>query len=219
MSAPEVFEILIQGLWLTLLVTFAALALGLVLGVPIALARNSSLVMLRAVAIAYIEIFRGIPPLVWLFIVFFGLPRTGLVEWSAATSAIVALGIVSSAYMAEIYRAGIESVDRGQWESANALGIPDRVVFIRVIAPQALILVVPPAAAYAVGLLKDSALASIIGVQEVTFRAYVLTQRTFEGLQVFLVAAAIYVLISIPMAVLSRGLDRRLTAYLGRATE
>jgi ABC-type amino acid transport system permease subunit len=160
-----------------------------------------------------IDVLRSIPPVTWLFLIFFGLPGAGI-RLPAVQAAIVGFAFISAAYLAEIYRAGIIAVPEGQWEGARALGLTERDVLRRVIGPQVLRVVVPPAGAYAIGLLKDSSIASTIGVTEIVFRANLETQRTFDGLPIFLAAAVLYIVLSLPFAVLSRGLDRRLRARI-----
>jgi polar amino acid transport system permease protein len=115
-----------------------------------------------------------------------------------------------SAYMAEIYRAGVMAVDRGQWEAGRALGLGERRLFTEVVWPQALRVVVPPSATALLGLLKDTAVASVVGVSEITYRATVDAQATFKGLDIFIFAALIYIALSLPMAGVCRWLERRL---------
>lgn len=204
----ETFTLLAAGMPATVRVTVLALLIGLVGGLPVMALRRVAFWPVRMVAIAYIEIVRGVPPLAWIFIAFFGLPRLGIMGMGPEVSATIALGLVSSAYLAEIYRAGLDSVPRGQLESSQALGMPQVAIYRRILGPQAVPLVIPPAGTFGVGLIKESALASIIGVTDVTFRAYIEVQRTFEGFHVFVVAAFVYLLICIPAAILSRYLDR-----------
>lgn len=203
----ETFTLLAAGIPSTVQLTLGALLIGAVGGLPVMMMRRSELVLPRLIATVYIEIVRGVPPLVWIFIAFFGLPRLGMGGLSPAISATVALGIVSTAYLAEIYRAGVDSVPRGQWESSEALGMGRTDLFRRIIVPQAVPLVLPPAGTFAVGMIKETALASIIGVTDITFRAYIETQRTYEGLYIFLIAALVYLIICVPAAALTRRVD------------
>ena len=207
-SFLSTFRLLAAGMPATIQLTLGALVIGAVGGLPVMLVRRSELILPRLVATVYIEIVRAIPPLVWIFIAFFGLPRLGLRGLSPSVSATVALGIVATAYFAEIYRAGVDSVPRGQWESSQALGMSRSDMFRRIIVPQAVPLAMPPAGTFSVGMIKETALASIIGVTDITFRAYIEAQRTYEGLHIFLVAALVYLIICIPAAVLTRQLDR-----------
>jgi polar amino acid transport system permease protein len=202
---------LLKGIPLTLAVTAASFALGLVGGLPLFALRRSRVTLVRLPAVFLIDLIRAIPAIAWLFLVYYGLAQEGL-RLSAFTAAVLALGIFSCAHMAEIYRSGVLSVDRGQWEAARAIGLRELRVATEVIAPQALRVVVPPSTSYLINLLKDSAVASVIGVSEITFHAHAEAQATFDGLTVFVLAALIYIAISLPLAGFSRSMDRRLRA-------
>jgi polar amino acid transport system permease protein len=205
-----------DGIGNTLLITFGAFVIGAVLGLPLALARSSRWRPVRVFAISCIEIFRGVPPIAWLFIGFYGLAQFGL-RIDPLPAAIGGLGIISSAYMAEIYRAGLRAVPHGQWEAGRAVGLTQPGMYRYVIAPQALATVVPPSATYAIGLLKDSAIASVIGAQEVTALALSEQQRSFEGLSVFLAAAVVYLALSLPLGGIARWIDGVLSRRLVEA--
>jgi polar amino acid transport system permease protein len=207
----HIFSYIVPGVVNTALLTSISFAIGAVLGIPISLASRSSMVALRVAARGLVEFIRSIPVLVWLFIVFFGLPQEG---WSPTpfVAAVVTLSIVSAVYLSEIYRGGIAAIDKGQWEASRALGLGRIDMGVRIIVPQVLRVVVPPVATYGIGLLKDSALASTIGVVELTYRANTETQLTGEGLTTYLIVGVIYLLISLPLAVVSRHVDSRLQA-------
>jgi polar amino acid transport system permease protein len=202
---------LLKGIPMTLAVTAAAFAFGVVGGLLLFALRRSRLALVRLPAVFLIDLIRAIPAIAWVFLVYYGLAQEGF-RLGAFAAAVVALGLFSSAHVAEIYRAGVLSVDRGQWEAARAIGLGEFRVATEVIVPQALRVVVPPATSYLINLLKDSAVASVIGVSEVTFRAHQEAQATFDGLTVFALAALIYVAISLPLAGFSRSMDRRLRA-------
>jgi len=196
---------LLQGLLTTAIITVSAFLIGAVLGIPVALARLSSIPPLRLLATAYVEIARGIPPIAWMLVLFYGLGR--FVPLDPLLAACLALGAVATAYLAENYRAGIRSVADGQWEGAHALGLGGRDTFWRVIAPQGIGVALPPSAGFAVGLLKDSAVASVIGVSDITFQALTLNQQGNPGLPIFIGAGLIYLVVSLPIAVGARRLD------------
>ena len=202
---------ILPGVGNTILVTAVSFVIGAVVAIPVTLAGRSSLGPIRALVRAVVEIVRSIPVLVWLFIVFFGLPQEGLSP-SPLIAAIATLGVVSAVYLSEIYRGGIAAVDRGQWEASHALGLGRIDTGSRIVGPQVFRVVLPPVATYGIGLLKDSALASTIGVVEVTFRANAVTQVTGKGLTAYVVAGVIYILIGLPLAVASRHVDSRLRA-------
>ena len=204
---------LASGIGTTFLLTFAAFALGSVIAVPIVLGRVSSVPPLRLAATAYIELSRGVPPIVWLFVLYFGLTQFD-VRLGSMTAAILGLGIISGGYLAEIYRSGLRAVPPGQTEAADALGISRVATYTKVIIPQAVVTGLPLAATYAVGLLKDSAVASVIGVQEITAFAVGLAKREVEGLTIFAAAGLVYLVISIPLSVLSRAAGSYLAVRL-----
>jgi His/Glu/Gln/Arg/opine family amino acid ABC transporter permease subunit len=196
---------ILGGLSTTLIITVGAFCIGALVGIPIALARMSTVRVLRWAGTAYVEIFRGIPPIAWMLILFYG--ATEYVALTPLAAACVALGAVSGAYLAENYRAGISSVAAGQWESAQALGMSKRDIFWRIIAPQGIGVALPPSATFGVGLLKESAVASVIGVSDVAFRALTVNQQGEPGMAVFLTAGLVYLLASVPIAVLARSAD------------
>ena len=197
---------LLQGLVTTLIVTLGSFAIGAVAGLPLALLRRSSSKPLAWLAGGYIDIMRGIPPIAWMLMLFFGIGR--VVAMPPLLAACIALGAVSAAYLAENYRAGIEAVQVGQWEAAHALGFGPRDTFTRVIAPQGVAVALPPSTTYLVGLLKDSAVVSVIGVTDVSFQALTYTQQGHPGLGVFVAAGAVYMAIGIPLAIVARRSDR-----------
>lgn len=207
---------ILSGIGYTILITVASLVIGAIVGLPFAAARRSRFAPLRFIAGGYIDIARGIPPITWIFLIYFGLPQYEIYLEPIA-AAIFGLSLISSAYMAEIYRAGILSVPSGQWEAAHALGMSARTRTAKIVAPQTYRVVFTASAVYAIGLLKDSALASTIGVQELTYNANEAARETHNGLLAFAVAGLVYVVLSIPCAIAARRVDRVLSAKLGVA--
>ena len=201
---------------ITLILTFGGFAIGAVAAVPVAALRRSSVRAARVLAIAYIETLRGIPPIAWLFLLYFGLAQVD-VRLSSLTAGVLGLGLIATAYLAEIYRAGLRAVARGQLEAGRAVGLGTLRLYRHVIGPQAVVTIVPPAAAFLIGLLKDSAVASLIGVPDVTGLAFRLTQQEFRGLAIFTAAGLIYLALSVPMAMFARWLGARLTTRLAPA--
>lgn len=200
---------LLEGVPNTIAVTVGAFSVGAVGGLPLLLLRRSRHAVVRACTQVVVDLLRAVPPVVWLFLIYYGLAQD-VIQLEKFTAAIVGLGLVSCAYLAEIYRSGLLAVDEGQWEAGRALGISETRVFAEVVAPQALRAVVGPAASYAIALLKDSSIVSIIGVAEITYQAHTMTQLTFRGLTIFAIAAVLYVALSIPLAAVSRKLNRKL---------
>ena len=206
---------LVSGLPWTLSVTAGAFAIGALIGLPVMLAEESTFAPLRLIARTYVNLVRAVPPIVWLFIVYFGV-GSDLLRLTPFGAAVIGLGLISSAHLAEIYRGGMISVGKGQREAASALNLGAVYGFIDVMAPQAIRVALPPSAGYAIGLLKDSAMASAIGVPELTERANEAAQATLSGLPVYVTLAAIYILMSVPVAWLARAVDTRLRARVAR---
>ncbi|WP_327723672.1 amino acid ABC transporter permease [Streptomyces europaeiscabiei] len=208
-------SILANGIGQTIAITVTSFVIGAVLGLPLALIRYSAPLPVRLIGGAVVETIRAIPPIVWLFIVFYGI-GSGSVQLSTFGAAVIGLGIIAAAYLSEIYRTGLKAVAQGQWEAAQALGLPRRSIYRKVIFPQMLGVVIPPSTTYGIGLLKDSAIASIIGATDITFYASQETQATLQGLSIFGLAALLYIALSIPIAATSRITDRKLTERLAR---
>jgi polar amino acid transport system permease protein len=211
----DTFLIILQGVPMTIGLTLAARAIGALGGIPLALGRRSNLPGVRFISVSLIEILRGIPPIVWLFIIYFGL-GTALPTLDPLTSAIIGLGLISCAYMAEIYRGGLSAITRGQWEAGEALGMGRQSVLTFIIGPQVFRVSVPAAASYAIGLLKDSSVAYTIGVSEIVYFANDQSRQSSDALGPFFLAALVYVLMTIPCAWATRALDARLRMRVAR---
>jgi len=206
---------LLRGLPWTLALMATAFAVGSVLGLPLMMARVSRLLPLRHAATVLFAIVRSIPPLVWLFIIFFGI-GFGLINMSAFTACLIAFGMIAAINMAEIYRGGLIAIHFGQFEAAHALNLSGWHVFRDVVAPQMFRVALPSSATYAIGLFKDSAIASTIGIPELTYQANYLSQTTFQGLKVFGLVGLIYIAVSLPVAWMSRLLDAKIRAKVAR---
>ena len=211
----DALRAVLVGVPMTLLVTVLAFLIGAVLALPIVAARRSRLAPVRWLGRAVVDVVRGIPPIVWLFLVFFGLGRD-LLRLDPVEAGVLGLGVISAAYLAEIYRGGLSAVHAGQWEAAGALGMGRRDLMVRIVAPQAFRVALPAATTYAISLLKDSTVVSAIGVSEILFEATRTARSSGSGLAPFFIAAGIYIVLSAPLAWLSRGLDARLRARVAR---
>lgn len=196
------------GLGITIFMTAVSFTLGALIAVPTALMRTAKRWWLRLPAVAFIDITRGIPPLVWLLLIYFG--ASEWVSLDPLPAALVGLTLISAGYLAENFRAGIDNVHPGQREAAAALGLAYGPAFWRVVAPQAVNLALPPSASYAVMLLKDSALASIIGVSDVIFQAQLEVARGASAVMAFVVAGLCYLIVSVPLSYFSRYIDHRI---------
>lgn len=198
MAAIDSIPILNKAALLTLELTAGAVAIGVVIGLFMALARLSKHKLVRAGAIAYIDFFRGTPLLVQIFLVYFLIPK--LLNWETLPNnyqyiaGVLAMGLNSGAYIAEIFRAGIQSIDRGQSEAARSLGMTHSQSLRYVILPQAFKRVIPPLGNEFIALLKDSSLLSIIAIQELFYSAKIIAGRTYQPIPMY-IAAALYYLI------------------------
>ncbi len=214
MSMADLLSLL-RGLSWTIALTSGAFLIGAVLGVPLLAARQSGLLPLRFIAMVVIQIVRAIPPILWLFIIFFGLGM-GFMPISPFNAALMGLGLIAAANMAEIYRGAVASIHHGQWEASKALDLGRWSVFRYIIAPQAFRVALPSAASYLIGLMKETAVASAIGVSELAYQGNQLSQLTYRGLEVFALVGLFYVLLSLPIAWLSRIADSYLQARVAR---
>jgi His/Glu/Gln/Arg/opine family amino acid ABC transporter permease subunit len=196
----------------TVTVAVGALIFALIFGLVVALMRISRWRALRYPAIAYLEIFRGTPALVQLFVIYFGFPDIGF-EPSPFQAAIVGLGLNGAAYLSEVYRAGIESIHRGQMEAALSLGMTPARALQYIVLPQAIRTMLPPITNFAIILLKDTALVFAIGVVEIMALARNLVTETLQSAAVYLIAGGIYLCVTIPMARLAAGLERQRQAW------
>jgi len=193
----QTLPLLLSGLTTTLLLGLVSIALGLAGGLALALMRLYARAPLRQIAIAYIDVFRAIPLLVLLVIVYYGLPFMGL-RLSPFAAAATSLSLVASAYSAEIFRAGIEAVPRGQFEAARALGLRPFPLMARVVLPQAVRIVVPPITSNSINVLKDTALASVVAMPDLLKQA-TQAQALAANPTPLITAAAIYLLMLLPM--------------------
>ena len=198
-----------KGLGLTLLATAAAYVIGLAAGVGVAMARLSKRLPVRHAGDLYVEIVRGTPFLVQVMIAYFGIAPLLGIDNKFAVGA-VALGLFAAAYMGEIFRAGIESVDRGQFEAARSLGLGPRQTLRHVILPQAFRRMVPPLTGELIALTKESSLLFAIGVAEMMSAAKQVGANTYRNFEAFLVVACMYLTITVPLSLLARRLERRL---------
>ena len=193
----------------TLRMAVFAFVFAICLGLVLALARLSGRRILAGAALTYVEVIRGAPALALLFLIYFGLPSLGIVL-PAFLAAVIGLGMNGGAYVSEIYRAGISAVDRGQREAAQTIGMTSGQTMRYIILPQAAQIVLPPIGNYAIGLLKDTSVASLIGASELTLRARDLSSEYFMPMQIYLLSGAIYFVMAAPLSAGVRYLERRL---------
>jgi polar amino acid transport system permease protein len=207
-DAQRFLPILLQGMGMTILVTLWALVLATTLGIAWALMRTSGIAWLEWPARAFTNVIRGIPILVQLFYIYFVLPELGI-DLSAFQAGVIGLGIAYSAYMGEVFRAGILAVDSGTIEAAQSLGMSRARILSRVVLPQAVRIVLPPYGNNLIMLLKDSSQASVITVAEMSTQARLIASSTFKNQEVWTLVALLYLCLSIPLILLVGWLERR----------
>ena len=183
--------LLTQGVFTTLYVSAVSISIATVLAVIGAIAKMSNNGFAYAIASFYTSIFRGLPLLVQIYLIYLGLPQLGIFI-EAVPAGIIALSLCYGAYMTEIFRAGIMSIDKGQWEASRAIGFKFGLTMRRIILPQAVPVIVPPLGNQFIAMLKDSSLVSVLGVWELMYLARTLGQKDFRHLEMLLTVAAIY---------------------------
>ena len=212
---PNLLEVLLLGAEMTIVVTFGGFIVAIALGLVGAMLRISRMTLLRAVGTLYVDVFRAVPVLTQLFIIYFGLAELG-VKLDPIPAAIIGFGINGGAYLTEVFRAGIEAVHHGQNEAALAIGMTRAQALRVIVLPQAMRVVLPPLGNYAIGLLKDTSVASSVAAPELSFRAHMLVDQTYLSTQIYLTVAVLYLAMSLPLARLVRGMERRMAR--GRLT-
>ena len=207
-DAVEFMPILLNGVALTIIVTIGSLVLSTILGMVWALMRVSGIGLLSGLSAALINVIRGIPIIVLLFYLYFVMPDLGI-TLTALQAAILGLGIAYSAYQAENFRAGIEAIDKGQIEAAQAIGMGWWLTMRRVVLPQAVRIVLPPYGNVMIMMLKDSSQASTITVAELALQGKLIASSTFKNTSVFTLVALMYLTMSIPLILLVRHFEKR----------
>ncbi len=208
----QFLPLLLRGALVTLEISALSMGLAIGLGLLLAVTRVFGPAFLAWPVIAFIEVIRGTPLLIQLFIIFYGLPTIGI-RFSPLWAAVIGLGINYAAYEAENYRAGIQSIPRGQLDAALALGLTRLQTIRKIILPQAVRLVIPPVTNDFIALLKDSSLVSVITMVELTKMYGQLAATNYDYIGIGLLTAAIYFFLGLPIARLSRSLEARL-AYM-----
>ncbi|MCK4152844.1 ectoine/hydroxyectoine ABC transporter permease subunit EhuD [Ralstonia pseudosolanacearum] len=213
--AREFLPILLLGAVVTVEVTVLSFLLSSVIGLALALMRLSPIKAVSAAGATIVNIIRGLPIIVQLFYIYFVLPDIGI-QLTAFQAGVIGLGIAYSAYQAENFRAGIEAVDPGQREAAQAMGMRGALIMRRVILPQAFRIALPPYGNTLVMMLKDSSLVSTITVAEMTRAGQLIASSTFQNMTVYTLVALLYLLMSLPLVFGLRRLERRMGAGRGQ---
>jgi His/Glu/Gln/Arg/opine family amino acid ABC transporter permease subunit len=217
---PSLFEqvmpYLLKGAVVTVELSVVSMAIALIVGLIAALARLSRSRIARIVATIYVEVIRGTPLLVQLFIVYYGLPSYGI-RLEAFTAGIITLGFHYGAYLSEAYRAGILSIDKGQWEAAASIGMTRIQIMRDIILRQAIRVILPTIGNYFISMLKDSALTATISLSELLREGQLRIAITFRAMDIYLMVAAIYLILSYPFSLMLRRLEAK--ASRGHGTQ
>ena len=203
------FPLLLMGAVVTIQITVLSVLLGVLLGLFVGIARISSFRLIRWAAAVYVDFFRGTPLLVQIFLIYFAIPVITGQRMDPFMAAISACGINSGAYVAEIFRAGIQSIDEGQMEAGRSLGMTWGQTMRYIIVPQAFKRVIPPLGNEFIALLKDSSLVSVIGFEELTRRGQLIIAKTYGSLEIWFSVAIIYLAMTLTISQFVAYLERR----------
>lgn len=206
--ALEILPVIAEGLWQTVVATLVGITIGMILGLALALLRRSQIKLIRLPVIGFIEFVRSTPLLVQLFFIFFVFPGFGL-TLRPFTALVIGLGVHYGTYTSESYRAGIDNVERGQWEAATALNLSGSTTWTRVVLPQAIPTVIPALGNYLVAMFKDAPLAFAIAAGGILLAAQGIASRTFQPVEPYTIMGLMFLAVSIPSALFVRYLERR----------
>ncbi|MGO4570569.1 amino acid ABC transporter permease [Microvirga sp. 2TAF3] len=201
-------DVLLKGLLTTVLLTLIVIVLAGVLAIPVALARLAHSRWIRLPADAYVEFLRGTPLILQLLYIYYVLPSVGI-RLEPFTAAIIGLTANYTAYMSEVYRSGIQAVPRSQVEAASSLALPPFLTFRLIVLPQAFKIVLPALGNYLIALFKDTALASVVTVQELMFTGQIISARSYQYFTVYTVTGILYFAVGYPAALIVRRLEAR----------
>ena len=197
-----------KGLFTTIYISAVSIVIATVIAIVGAIAKLSNNGFAYAIASFYTSLFRGLPLLLQIYLIYMGLPQLGFMI-DAIPSGIAALSLCYGAYMTEIFRAGIQSIPKGQWEASRALGFPFRLILRKIILPQSIPLIIPPTGNQFIAMLKDSSLVSVLGIWEIMFLAKKLGAKDFNHLEMLLTAAMIYWVLTIILEMIQARIERR----------
>ena len=201
--------LLLAGAGVTIEITAIAVGLGFIFGLITSVCRLSGVKILQVIAVCYVNIIRGTPMLVQIFLIYFALPMVIGERINPFVAAVAACSINSGAYVSEIFRAGIQSVDKGQMEAGRSLGLSWMQTMRYVILPQAFKHVIPPLGNEFISMTKETSLVSVIGFEELTRRGQLIIAKTYGSSQIWLTVAAIYLVMTLTIARLVSYLERR----------
>lgn len=207
--AVSAIPLLLMGALVTVKITALSVGLGIVIGLFVGIARISHVRILRVLAAVYVDFLRGTPLLVQIFLIYFALPIITGHHMDPFVAAIASCSINSGAYVAEIFRAGIQSIDAGQMEAGRSLGMTWGQTMRYIIVPQAFKRVIPPLGNEFIALLKDSSLVSVIGFEELTRRGQLIIARTYGSLEIWTCVAILYLIMTVTISRFVAYLERR----------
>ncbi len=217
---PKYYMLFLDGTKYTILIAVFAVLFGILLGILFSLMRLSKVKVLNCIATVYIEFVRGTPLLVQLYIIYFGLPKLGInfpeieafgSSFPDVMAGIIAMSLNSGAYVAEIIRSGIQSVDKGQMEAARSLGMGSSMAMRYVVLPQAIRNILPALGNEFVTIIKDSSITSVIGIHELMYNADTVRGNTFRPFEPLIIAALIYFVLTFTVSSLLHIFERRLS--------
>ncbi|MEW2507123.1 ectoine/hydroxyectoine ABC transporter permease subunit EhuD [Amycolatopsis sp. CA-161197] len=208
-AAADAIPLLLEGLLVTVELTLLGSALAYALGLVLALLRRARIPVLSRLVWLFIEFVRSTPLLIQVFVLYWLVPPLTGFKMSAFVTGVVALGVHYATYTAEVYRAGIEAVPKGQWEAATALNLPRSRVWTAVVLPQAIPRVLPALGNYTISMFKETPLLLAIGVLDVLNRAKEVGAETFRVVEPYTLAGVLFLLVSLPASVLVRRWERR----------
>ncbi|WP_096200471.1 amino acid ABC transporter permease [Bacillus sp. FJAT-45350] len=206
----NVIPFLLQGLKLTLLITFVGVALGFVIGVFAGFGRLSKNKLIYAISTVYVEVIRGTPILVQVLFLYFGVSDLFGVNLDKVTASIIAIALNAGAYIAEIVRGAVHSVEKGQSEAGRSLGLTKIQTMRYIIWPQAFKRMIPPLGNQFIISLKDTSLFSVIAVHEVLYQGRMYSSNTFTYFEPYMMVGIMYLMITIPAMIILRRIERRL---------
>ncbi len=203
------FPLLLLGAGVTIQITALSVSFGLLIGMFVGIARLSKVKLVKFLATVYVDFIRGTPLLVQIFLIYFALPMIIGQRIDPFIAAITACSVNSGAYVAEIFRAGIQSIDKGQMEAGRSLGMTWAQTMRFIILPQAFKRIIPPLGNEFIAMLKDSSLVSVIGFEELTRRGQLIIARTYGSFEIWLTVAFIYLVMTLTISRLVDYLERR----------
>lgn len=202
--------LLITGAGVTIEITAISVGIGFILGLIVSICRLSQLKIIKGIAICYVNILRGTPLLVQIFLIYFAIPMIIGQRINPFVAAVAACSINSGAYVSEIFRAGIQAVDKGQMEAGRSLGLSWMQTMWYIILPQAFRKVIPPLGNEFISMTKETSLVSVIGFEELTRKGQLIIAKTYGSFEIWLTVAAIYLIMTLSIAQLVSYLERRL---------